>query len=731
MPPGSWITESLRRILRPAPGRIGSGSVPRTTALFYVLVGTAWAFLEEYILGGHSFLKDLVIVLATAILLYAFIKSATAAIQKGDAELREAEERLRDILECNPTGVLLVDGGGRFSYGNSAAMRILGMDRSEILGRTLRDFHWKAAAEGDPGSETEMRFERPDGIRVLLSVNAARLHGTDGKSAGTVISFADITESKRARELALQESREKYQNLLETVNDVVWEVDEGMRITYLNNRVQEILGYGPEEMIGKSPHDFMAETDSERIGKMLAPPNEYFLPFGNIEVAVLHRKGHIVYLEASGSPFPGPDGKVGWRGVASDISRKKMAEIAALEKEAQFRAVFDQSEFPILLFRPGTADVLDVNPAAETLYGYSRVELLETGLAPVVDPAEYEALARWIGSIDADNRLALDELHHVRKDGRRITVSVRGQLIGTVSGGSFAYCSFRDITERIRMEEEVKLRQAELIHTSRMASLGKIVAEIAHELNNPNNLIMFNTPMIRQAWEDAVRILEGQRRETGDFPLGGLPFSEMRDAVPKLLEGITDASLRMRNYVESLKEFSRPEMGEQDREVSVRRIIGSAVGILNHEIRKRCNDFLVDYPPDSLVVAGSRVELEQVLINLIHNSLHALPDRDRPVRVSASVNESSGSVVIVVRDEGEGMSPDVLKNILKPFFTTKQDSGGLGLGLSISRSIIERHKGTLVFDSEVGKGTTARIILPGLGGREGQGTMTPSVDCPR
>jgi signal transduction histidine kinase len=264
------------------------------------------------------------------------------------------------------------------------------------------------------------------------------------------------------------------------------------------------------------------------------------------------------------------------------------------------------------------------------------------------------------------------------------------------------------------MEEEVKLRQAELIHTSRMASLGKIVAEIAHELNNPNNLIMFNTPMIRQAWEDAVRILEGKRRETGDFPLGGLPFSEMRDAVPKLLEGITDASLRMRNYVESLNEFSRPQTREQDREVSVRRIIGSAVGILNHEIMKRCGDFVVEYPPDSLVVAGSRIELEQVLINLIHNSLHALPDRDRSIRVSASANESSGSVEIVVRDEGEGMSPDVLKNLLRPFFTTKQDSGGLGLGLSISRSIIERHKGKLVFDSEVGKGTTARIILPGL-----------------
>jgi C4-dicarboxylate-specific signal transduction histidine kinase len=183
----------------------------------------------------------------------------------------------------------------------------------------------------------------------------------------------------------------------------------------------------------------------------------------------------------------------------------------------------------------------------------------------------------------------------------------------------------------------------------------------------------------------------------------------------------------LKDYVETLKEFSRPEMRDRDGEVNVRQIIRSAVGILNHEIMKRCNDFRVNNPPDSLVVTGCRMELEQVLVNLIHNSLQALPDRDRSVRVSASMNDSAGSVEIVVRDEGAGMPPDVLENISRPFFTTKQDSGGLGLGLSISCSIIERHKGTLLFDSEVGKGTTARIILPGPASREGQGEKISSA----
>ena len=118
------------------------------------------------------------------------------------------------------------------------------------------------------------------------------------------------------------------------------------------------------------------------------------------------------------------------------------------------------------------------------------------------------------------------------------------------------------------MEEEARSRQAQLIHTSRMASLGKVVTGIAHELNNPNNLIMFNTPLIQQAWKDAERILERYWRENGDYPLGGLPFSEMRDSVPKLLRGISEASLRLKNYVETLKEFSRPRVSSPESHVS-------------------------------------------------------------------------------------------------------------------------------------------------------------------
>ena len=174
--------------------------------------------------------------------------------------------------------------------------------------------------------------------------------------------------------------------------------------------------------------------------------------------------------------------------------------------------------------------------------------------------------------------------------GAKIIVSVRGKAICTESG-HVVYCSVRDITTRIRMEEEAKLQQAQLIHANRMTSLGTIVSGVAHEVNNPNNLIMFNAPMILSAWEDAVPVLDAFLRENGDFSLGGLPYSEMREMVPKLATGISDASARIKAIVGNLKDFSRQDRAKAHAPVQINDVVRTAIAILNHEIIKATHRF--------------------------------------------------------------------------------------------------------------------------------------------
>jgi signal transduction histidine kinase len=242
---------------------------------------------------------------------------------------------------------------------------------------------------------------------------------------------------------------------------------------------------------------------------------------------------------------------------------------------------------------------------------------------------------------------------------------------------------------------------------------------VAHEVNNPNNSIMFNAPIILSAWQDATRILDRHHREPGGFQLAGLPYPDMREAISRMILGISDSSLRIKNIVAVLKGFARQEEDTPHSVIDVNEVVRSVVAILNHEIMKRTHRFRTTFGAEHPTVMGSAAQLEQVLMNLILNSIQSLPDTGRAVEVSTGIEFRAGTVEIRVRDEGTGIPPDVLGKITDPFFTTKHASGGLGLGLSISMAIVEKHGGEMNFRSVVGHGTEAVIALP-LASREGK-----------
>jgi PAS domain S-box-containing protein len=392
-------------------------------------------------------------------------------------------------------------------------------------------------------------------------------------------------------------------------------------------------------------------------------------------------------------------------------TRRKQAEAALKESEERFRQLFEQNEEAVLLFKAGTSEVVDANPAAEALYGYSREDLIARGSFLIVNPENRLDFEEAIGGIDEEAGLNVDRMVLLRRGGGKIVASVQGHSI-RLRDGRVAYCTFRDITERVRLEEEGRRKQAQLIHANRMATLGTIVSGVAHEINNPNNLIMFNVPLVAAAWRDATPALEAYARERGDFPLGGLPYSEMREIVPRLLDGIADASQRIRNIVGNLKTLARRDKARTDDPVVVNEVVRTAVALLNHEILKGTRRFQAVYGEGLPPVRGSAQQLEQVVINLLTNALQSLPGAGCAVRVFTAVSRQEGYVEIRVDDEGTGMPREVLERITEPFFSTRQESGGLGLGLSICREIVTEHGGSLAFESQPGRGTTVRVRLP-------------------
>ena len=243
-----------------------------------------------------------------------------------------------------------------------------------------------------------------------------------------------------------------------------------------------------------------------------------------------------------------------------------------------------------------------------------------------------------------------------------------------------------------------------------MVALGTLVSGVAHEVNNPNNFIMLNTPILSDAWESALPILEEYYEQNGDFVLGGINYTEMREKIP--FSGISDGSKRIKQIVEDLKSFVRKDIPDVTRPVEINNVLKTALSLVSDMIYKSTKHFSVRYGKNIPVIKGNSQRLEQVVINLIQNACQALPERERSIRVSTSSDEEKSSVVLRVKDQGRGIPTESLPHITDPFFTTKHDSGGVGLGLSISERIVEEHGGRMTFTSEVGKGTQVEIILP-------------------
>jgi signal transduction histidine kinase len=207
-------------------------------------------------------------------------------------------------------------------------------------------------------------------------------------------------------------------------------------------------------------------------------------------------------------------------------------------------------------------------------------------------------------------------------------------------------------------------------------------------------------------------ILDEYYQENGDFILGGMNYSEMREKIPVLFSGILDGSERITQIVEDLKNFVRKDISEMTQSVNINDVLRSAISLISNMIKKSTYHFSVEYGRDLPVLAGHFQRLEQVFINLIQNSCQALPDSEKGIFVSTSWDKANNGVRIKIQDQGVGISPESLPQITDPFFSTKHDSGGVGLGLSISSRIVETHGGRLTFISEVGEGTTAEVFLP-------------------
>lgn len=391
------------------------------------------------------------------------------------------------------------------------------------------------------------------------------------------------------------------------------------------------------------------------------------------------------------------------------VERDTLVESLA-ESEERFRGIFEQNEEAMFLFMRKNLDVIDANPAAEQLFGYTRNELKYRGVLAFIAPEEYDAFIAAIPKPGESSDFHIDRLRSIRKSNEATIVSIWGNVI-RLRNEEVVSCSIRDITDQIRLEEETRHTQARLIHANKMTSLGVLVSGIAHEINNPNSFIQGNAGILEKVWRDVMPILTRHSETSHDVTLAGLPFVEIDQIVPRLLLGLKEGSRRISAIVSNLKDFAREDKTTNHSAFDVNKIIRDGALILSSLINRHTDNFKLQLDESLPPVMGKALQMEQVVINLITNGLQALPHKKAGLAVATRVDQESKSVIITVRDEGEGMTAEVLTRITEPFFSTKLEKGGTGLGLSICATIIKEHNGSLQFESAPGLGTTATLTL--------------------
>jgi PAS domain S-box-containing protein len=399
--------------------------------------------------------------------------------------------------------------------------------------------------------------------------------------------------------------------------------------------------------------------------------------------------------------------------ACEDITERKQAEAALKESEGKYRAILNSIEEGYYEVDLAGNFTFFNNFLVKSL-GYTKEELMGLNNRHYMSPETALLVFKTFNEVYRTGNPKRDfEWELINKDGSKRFVEVSVSLMRNEKGQPKGFYGIaRDITERKQIEEESKVHQEQMMQASKMVALGTLVSSMAHEINNPNNFIMLNTPLLQEAWENSKPILEEYYEKNGDFIIGGMRYTEMRENIPVLFSGIVDGSKRIKQIVEDLRNFARREASDMTQSVDVNAVLKSAVTLLSNMLMKSTNHFSIDYGNPLPLLKGNFQRLEQVIINLIQNACQALRDAKKSILVTTSYDEKREGIIIRVEDEGIGIPPKILPHITDSFFTTKVESGGTGLGLSISSRIVKEHGGTLTFESEVRKGTKAEIFLP-------------------
>ncbi len=284
-----------------------------------------------------------------------------------------------------------------------------------------------------------------------------------------------------------------------------------------------------------------------------------------------------------------------------------------------------------------------------------------------------------------------------------------------VLSGYIVWAAAASRKEKLAALAQSDLREKQLVQADKMTSLGILVAGVAHEVNNPATTLMLNAPNLKKAFESFLPVLDAHFARHPDARVCNMSYPDLRSRIEQMLAAILDSSTRIKSLISDLKDFSRPAdvlTAFADPKIDVNQVVEKAMDLTCPVLKKTTSHVSANLGTNLPYVSGDFQKLVQVVINLLTNAGQAMEHKDQTITVTTSSNRHKNIVTIEVADTGPGVAPKMLDKLTGPFYTTRRDEGGTGLGLFISEKIVSDMQGVLELSSEPKKGLTARIVLP-------------------
>jgi signal transduction histidine kinase/ActR/RegA family two-component response regulator len=267
-------------------------------------------------------------------------------------------------------------------------------------------------------------------------------------------------------------------------------------------------------------------------------------------------------------------------------------------------------------------------------------------------------------------------------------------------------------SQRRRAEEALKESQQQLQQAQKMEALGTLVAGVAHEINNPINLIMYNLPLMQKIWSDFLPVLMKEKQQTPDQKYGGFTYEFLEDNLPRLIADMDMAANRVAKIVSDLKNFSKQSNVAEKAPVQVNTAVKNALRLAQTTLRKSGVKIELELDEDLPLMEGNLQSIEQIVLNIIINAIQAIDHDSGIIRIQTGLRKKDGRIFLAISDNGCGISPAIADKLFLPFVTDKQAGGGTGLGLSVTYGLVHAHGGDIRFETEQGKGTTFTISMP-------------------